>query len=217
MLSLIKHEMVLEFKRKYALNSIMLYLVSTVFVCYISFRLKAGTMQPITWNALFWLVMIFNAVNAASKAFIMEREYRLFYYFFLVRAEMLILSKMLYNTFLIFMLSLGAVFIFILTLGNPIENLSLFIAISFLASASFASSLTLNSMIASKAGNNLTLMAILSFPVTIPTLLMAIKGTMVAVDGLGWEAATDEVATLVGINIITWAVAVVLFPYLWRS
>ncbi|MGK7389586.1 MAG: heme exporter protein CcmB [Candidatus Cyclobacteriaceae bacterium M2_1C_046] len=217
MLKLIKHEINLEFKRKYALNSILLYLVSTVFICYISFRLKTGTMQPITWNALFWLVMLFNAINATSKAFILERESRLMYYYFIVRAEKLILGKIIYNTILTFLLASVAILLFIVTLGNPIQDLVIFFTVTFLASAAFASALTLNSMIAAKAGNNFTLMAVLSFPIVIPALLMAIKGSKVAIDGLGWDACTDELMTLTGINIITWAVAVVLFPYLWRN
>ena len=217
LLKLFRHELNLEFKRKYALNSILLYLVGTVFICYISFRLKAGTLQPITWNALFWLVVLFNAINATSKAFMLEREARLMYYYFVVRAETLILNKIIYNTFLTFLITIIAIALFILTLGNPIADLPMFMLVVFMASAAFSGSLTLNSMIASKAGNNFTLMAILSFPVIIPTLLMAVKGTLVAIDGLGWEACSDELMTLLGINLITWVTAVILFPYLWRS
>lgn len=214
---LIMHEVNLEFKRKYALNSILLYLASTVFICYISFRLRAGAIQPITWNAIFWLVVLFNAINATSKAFILEREARLMYYYFVVKPEYLILSKIIYNTLLTFLITLIAVALFAITLGNPIEDMALFLLVVFMASAAFAGSLTLNSMIASKAGNNFTLMAVLSFPVIIPALLMAIKGTKVAIDGLGWAACTEELYTLGGINIITWAVALILFPYLWRN
>ena len=174
-------------------------------------------MQPITWNALFWLVMLFNAVNATSKAFILEKESRLMYYYFVVRAEKLILGKIIYNTILTFLLSSVAILLFIITLGNPIDDIILFLFVAFLASSAFASALTLNSMIASKAGNNFTLMAVLSFPVIIPALLMAIKGSKIAIDGLGWEACSDELITLTGINIVTWAVAVILFPYLWRN
>jgi heme exporter protein B len=217
LLRLLQHELNLEFKRKYALNSILLYLASTVFICYISFRLKAGALQPITWNALFWLVVLFNAINATSKAFILEREPRLMYYYFVVKAEILIINKIIYNTFLTFFITGIAVALFVITLGNPISDLLMFLVVVFMASAAFCGSLTLNSMIASKAGNNLTLMAILSFPIIIPALLMAIKGSMVAIDGLGWAACQDELLTLAGINVITWAAAVILFPYLWRS
>ncbi|HET8828891.1 MAG TPA: ABC transporter permease, partial [Pelobium sp.] len=48
---LLKKEMVLEWRSKYALNGILLYVVATVFVCYLSFR----TTPPLVWNALFWI------------------------------------------------------------------------------------------------------------------------------------------------------------------
>lgn len=217
MFNILRHEFRLELKRKYALNSILLYLISTVFIIYMSFRLKTGTLQPITWNAVFWIAILFNAVNASAKAFILERESRLLYYYFVVKPEQLILGKIIYNTLLTFLITLIAILLFSITLGQVIADLRMFVVVTFLASAAFSGSLTLNSMIASKAGNNFTLMAILSFPVIIPSMLMALKGAQVAMDDLGWEAVSDEMMTLGGINVITWAAAVVLFPYLWRN
>ncbi len=71
--------------------------------------------------------------------------------------------------------------------------------------------------IASKAGNNSVLMAILSFPVMIPMLLMLMRISKNAMDGLERAASTDEILTLVAINVIVITLSYILFPYLWRS
>jgi heme exporter protein B len=60
-------------------------------------------------------------------------------------------------------------------------------------------------------------MAVLSFPVVIAVLLMAIKITKNAVDGIERAASTDELLNLLAINCILTALAYLLFPYIWRS
>lgn len=111
---------------------------------------------------------------------------------------------------------LGLVF-YTIIVGNPVQDLTLFVFNILLASIGFSSSLTLISAIASKAGSNQTLMAILGFPVLLPMLLMVIKVSKNALDGLERAASVDELLTLLAINVIVLAVSYLLFPYLWRS
>jgi heme exporter protein B len=60
-------------------------------------------------------------------------------------------------------------------------------------------------------------MAVLSFPVIITVLLMSIKITKNALDGLEIAASQDELINLLAINCIMVALAYLLFPYIWRS
>jgi len=60
-------------------------------------------------------------------------------------------------------------------------------------------------------------MAVLSFPIILPMLTLLIKLSKVAVDGLGWSAAQDEIITLLGIDLLVIALSYLLFPYLWKS
>jgi heme exporter protein B len=73
------------------------------------------------------------------------------------------------------------------------------------------------SSIAAKAANSSTLMAVLSFPVIIPMLLMLMKLSKNAIDGLDRSVSADELLTLLAINLIVISVSYILFPYLWRS
>jgi heme exporter protein B len=81
----------------------------------------------------------------------------------------------------------------------------------------FASSLSLISGIAAKASNSNILMAVLSFPVLISILLMAIRITKNAIDGIDRAASYDELLNLVAINTIGISLSYVLFPYIWKS
>jgi heme exporter protein B len=81
----------------------------------------------------------------------------------------------------------------------------------------FSACLSLISAIASKANNSNILMAVLSFPVIIALLLMSIKITKNALDGLAAIESRDELLNLLAINCIMMALAYILFPYIWRS
>jgi heme exporter protein B len=71
--------------------------------------------------------------------------------------------------------------------------------------------------IAAKAQNSTTLMAVLSFPIIIPMLLMLMKVSKNALDGLDRSLSIDEIITLLAMNLIVISVSYLLFPYLWRS
>ena len=110
--TLIRKELILEWRQRYAINGIILYLASTVFICYTSFNLKLGLVDPIIWNALFWIIILFTAVNAVAKSFLQESYGRSLYYFSLVRPESFIISKIVYYSGLLLVMStLGFVFL----------------------------------------------------------------------------------------------------------
>ncbi|MDQ3395560.1 MAG: heme exporter protein CcmB [Bacteroidota bacterium] len=214
---LLKKEIILEWRQRYALNGMLLYVVSTIMVVYMGFNLKGSTLQPVTWNALFWIIMLFTAVNAVAKSFNQERYGRFIYYYTLVSPQGIILSKILYNALLMIFLTGLGILVYSLILGNPVNDIGLFIVTILLGAIGFSTTMTLVSGIAAKAGNNATLMAILSFPVIIPMILMVIRVSGNAIDGLDRSVSFDEILTLLAINAIVVSVSYLLFPYLWRS
>lgn len=214
---LVRKEITLEWRQKYALNGILLYVVSAVFITYLSVGAKMGNLSIPTWNALYWIIILFSAVNAVAKSFVQEHQGRQLYYYMIASPESIILSKIFYNTGLTLILALLGYGVFSVILGNPVQDQGLFLLNLVLGSVGFSASLTMVSGIASKAGNNATLMAILSFPVIIPILLMAIRISKNALDGLDWSVSVDKLVTLLAINAIVGVTAYILFPYLWRS
>ena len=216
-LTLIAKEFRSEWRQKYALNGMLLYLASTIFVCYMSFNVKVGVIQPLTWNALFWIIILFAGVNSVAKSFIQEANGRLLYYYSLAKPEQIIASKTIYYSLLMMGLTLVGYLFYSLIMGNPVNDKPMFLLTVLLASTGLASALTMLSGIASKAPNSSTLIAVLSFPVLIPMLLVIIKCSRNALDGIDRAIYMDQIATLVGINAIIIAVSYLLFPYLWRS
>ena len=86
-----------------------------------------------------------------------------------------------------------------------------------LGAVGFAASLTLVSGIASKAENPATLMAVLSFPIILPLLLMLLKISKNAMDGLDRSVSSSEIWTVLAIDAIVLTLSWLLFPFLWKS
>ena len=102
-------------------------------------------------------------------------------------------------------------------LGNPVLDQGLFLINIGLASVAFSTTLTMVSSIASKARNSGTLMVILSFPIILPMLLIVIKISKNAMDGLDRWINYTPMLTLVAITAIVVTIALFLFPFLWRN
>lgn len=214
---LVKKEAILEWRQKYAINGILLYVTCAVFIAYLSMGTGQGKLQVPFWNALYWIIILFSAVNAVAKSFVQEHQGRQLYYFMVASPEAIILSKTIYNTGLTLVLALLGYMVFSVVFGNPVADHPLFLLNLLLGAMGFSASLTMVSAIASKAGNNGTLMAILSFPVMIPILLMTIQVSKSAIDGLDRGISAEKILTLMAINAIVLATSYLLFPYLWRS
>ena len=124
---LLKKEIKLEWRSKYAFNGVLLYVVSTVFICYISFNLNPGFEHtkgyPVVWNVLFWIIMLFASVNAIAKSFMQESKARLLYYYSIASPQAIILSKTIYNIMLMSLLSVLALLVYQVFFTNTVGDL----------------------------------------------------------------------------------------------
>ena len=192
---LVAKEVKLEIRNKYALGGILLYVVSTIFVSYLSFK---QVINPATWNALFWIILLFASINAVAKSFLNETRGKLLYLYTLVSPQAVILSKIIYNSLLLIVLSGLCLFVYSVFIGNIIQDFSLFLVTLLLGSIGFSSLLTMVSAI------------------MVPLLMVLIKLSRNAIDGLeNWDL--NYLWVLFFLNVIIIALSYLLFRYLWRD
>lgn len=211
---LIDKEIQLEWKQKYAFNGLLLYVGATVFICYLSFR---EIVDVPVWNALFWIIQLFAGVNAIAKSFLQESRGRMLYYYFIADPRAVILSKIIYNFLLMMILSFFNLLFYTLLIGNPVDDMPLFVLIMVLGSMALSSVLSMVSAIAARAGNSAALMPILSFPVLLPLLMTTIRLSKNSIDGLNWSVSQPLIITLIALNLIVISLGYFLFPYLWKE
>src|SRR6188472_2490770 len=98
LLNLVIKEFRLEWRQKSVVTGILIYVISTVFICYLTFR---QIIDIPTWNALFWIIMVFAAVNAVARSFMQENKGIQLYYYTMLSPGTVILSKIIYNMLLL--------------------------------------------------------------------------------------------------------------------
>ena len=128
-----------------------------------------------------------------------------------------ILSKIIYNMLLMVVLSFLTFFFYSWFVYNKVDDMGMFLLSLFFSSTAFSGVLSLMSAIASKANNNISLMAILSFPVLMPLLLVSVKLSKHAIDGLAWSVSYKYLLILIMLNFVVVALATLLFNYLWKE
>lgn len=216
-LHLLKLEWQLDRRQKHAWGSMALYVVSTIYVCYQGVR---HIFEVPIWNALFWIILLFAAFNALARSFQRENAGRQLYLYLLASPRSVVLARTIYNGLIMGVLSLVSLAAYALFIGSSPMNdarLDIFLLVVAVGGIGFAFVLTLISALAARAGNGIGLMAILGFPIVLPMLLSVMKASKLALDGLGWDTTGKYVLWLVLIDLITVALAWLLFPYLWRD
>ncbi len=213
LLPLLRKEFLLEFRQRYALSGIVLYVFSMVFVVYIA----SIKVTPPVWNVLFWLIVLFASVNAVVKSFVQESGARQLYYYQIADPVVLVLAKVIYNSLLLLVLSVLALASYSLVAGNPVKDWPLFLLVLVLGSVGFSIAFTLIASIAAKASNSATLMAILSFPVILPILLTLVRLSSIALRLIQDTSYSRDIINLLAIDAILITLTFVLFPYIWKD
>lgn len=212
-LALLKKDILLEVRQQYSFYGILLYVMSTIFVLY----LAMGQPEDKVWNGLFWMIQLFVCINAVAKSFLQESKGRMLYFYSIASSKEFILSKLIFNTGLMILMSLTSLIIFIALLGNPIQNGFTFILISTLGGFSLSLVFTFLAAIAAKAQQNAALMAILGFPIIIPQLLLLMKISNIAFADVIQSGLTQIILLLIALDIMVITLSVILFPYLWKD
>jgi heme exporter protein B len=209
---LIKKEFLLEWRTKTGLQSIFLYAVSTVFLCYWAIHKIEGE----AWVALYWLMVVFSALNSVGRGFLQEPPGLQLYYYGLASPYSILFSKMAFNALILILVNSVLLFFYSLTLGFPIIQVFPFLLCVFLGILALSGAITFLSSIASKASGNLSLLAILGLPVLLPILFLVIH---FSVGTLNHESQSfgKDILALVMINFLVPSVAALVFPYIWRN
>jgi heme exporter protein B len=215
--ALFRKELKLELRQKHALAGVLLYVLATVFVCYLGFQ-QIETAK--TWGALLWVTGVFTAFNAMQKSFATESAGTHLYMYTLANPRAIILSKAAYNALFVAVLNLISVFFFIVFFGtNPLADMDVpqFLLGLVLGSTGLGLALTFVAGIAFRSGAGVGLVAILGFPVIIPLLITIVRHTTLSLEGASSLANSLNLVVLIVLNAVSFALSYLLFPYLWRE
>ena len=211
-LTLFKKELLLEVRQQYSFYGILLYIGATIYVLFMTM----DEPEAEVWNGLFWVIQLFICINAVAKSFLQESKGRMLYFYSIVSPGNFVLSKLLFNSALMLIMSLLSLVLFMLFLGNPIQRVLPFTGLVLLGGWSLSLIFTFLAAIAARAQQNAAIMAVLGFPLIIPQLLLLSQLANATFNpALPFHAST--IALLVALDVMVIILAVILFPFLWKD
>ncbi|MDB4161837.1 heme exporter protein CcmB [Bacteroidia bacterium] len=206
-------ELKMELKNKYALWSLVLLLVVSVFIIY-TIQKEASNK---VWHSLFYVVLIFGVVQNIGRSFLMENKGSLLYYKFLVDSRAIIVSKIAYqflvNAFFLVVLAVLMSF----WLPQSIPHFWQYLVTALLFTLCNSAVFTFNSALALGAKNSGLVAMILSLPLLIPSLLVSLKSASKAISPLDNLNYIQDWGVLLLLLVMQLVLSVVLFKYVWEE
>ena len=213
----IKHlflkELKMELKNRFAMMSLILLLVISVFIIY---TIHKNTENQV-WHAMFYVVLIFGVVQNIGRSFFGENKGTFLYYKFLANSKAIIVAKVAYQ-FVVNLFFLSVLFVvFNFWLPQSIPHLTEYLITSVLFVLCNSTVFTFNSAIALGAKNSSLVALILSFPLLIPSLLVCLKSSSKALSSIDGLVFYQDWIVLLLLLLIQCLLAVVLFQYIWKD
>jgi len=210
---LLKKDFLLEWRQKYSIYGLILYITSAVF----AIKMLQDRPEGETWNVLFWIILLFVSINAVAKSFLQESKNRNLYYYTVHHPRDIIISKLIYNVVMMLMMSFIGLFLFMLLLGDPIVYFQQFLLMVITGGISLSLLFTTLAAIAGKAGGNSALIAILRFPVVIRQIILLSdlsKPLFVTLQVTGWW---QFYGALILLDFLIIVLSIILFPFIWKE
>ena len=210
---LIQKELLIEYRESHSFWASLLYLTAIIYVVY---RVM-GDLSGLTWIAMFWIILLFTSINIIVSGNGGHIRRRALYHYSLYNPIEVLIAKTIYSWVKIIIagcLLLGFLYVFS---ENSFSRWPIFIISLLLAGFGIATNLVFLSSVASYANGQSTLIAILSLPILIPVLLLAMKSSSVAGGMIFDSSVQQDLYWLAGIDLLTLGIALLLIPYLWKS
>jgi heme exporter protein B len=213
-ISLVKKDILLEWRLQHTFFGILLYTAGTIFILYLAINDPQG---PI-WNGLFWITLLFMCVQTVAKSFLQENRNRLMYYQTIVSPIQFLFAKLIYNTMLMIVMSLLTLILFSFFMGASYTHFLQFFWITLAGGISLTLLFTLLSAITARANQHAAMMAVLGFPLMVPQLLLLLKMSKTAFGEVFQQNVFWEMNLLLfaldGLIVI---LSFILFPFLWKE
>ena len=211
---IIYKEILTEFRTKYAISALMLFILTSVIIVVMS--IGADFKNPQMLAGLLWIILFFAASTGLTKSFVSEEEAGTSLFLKINADNMSVyFGKLLYNiiiNLLITALSCGLMFaIAEVNIARPAE---LWVSMMF-ASIAISSAATIIAAIISKAGAKGAMFPVLSFPVLLPVLYLGIDLTINCISGN--QPVANDIIFLISYSGAMIAASAVLFDFVWRE
>lgn len=214
--AVLRKEFQSELRSKSGLTTGLLF--SVVAAIAVSFSAYGVTLGGSIASGLFWVTMLFAAVAALPRTFVVEEEQgtgdllRL-----MARPHAVFWGKSLFNLTQMTATGLLLSFLFLVLTDQTLKIPWLFAVSLFGGAASLAGAVTLCGALVAQASNRGALAGAISLPLMVPLIAFAVTGTQVSLGSYGYDGGVRAGFGLCCYAIATFALGPYLFAAVWKS
>jgi heme exporter protein B len=205
-----------EFRTRYALNTLALFAFTTLVVVSFSLgplgvdRSHGTAVLPV----LLWIILLFSVAAGLPRTFVQEEETQTAMALRLsATPSALFCGKLLYNLTLVFALEVLVTPAYIIMTSLEVASPWLLAAVLAAGGYGLATGSTLVAAIIAQARSKGTLFSVLSFPILLPLLVLAVELTRGATAG---DPGGVAVPVLLLYDATITVAGLMLFPVVWN-
>jgi len=214
--SILRYELQKDFKQSYSFLGIILYLISSIFVCYWSFQTG---LTAVTWNAIFWILNVFLSIQTVQKVWHEDRKEKIYLYL-LVQPLHLFIGKLLYSLVLNNILVAINFLLCWSLLGEDImqqAHIWAFLSVLALGISGITIAFNFVASIGAQQASASSLSAILGLPIVLPLLSATVQSAKLAIQGFDWLVINPNMINMLALSSLSLGLSLVLFPYIWQE
>jgi heme exporter protein B len=205
-----------EYRTRYALNTLALFAFTTLVV--VSFSLGPMGVDRSHGTAvlpvLLWIILLFSVAAGLPRTFVQEEETQTAMALRLsATPSALFCGKLLYNLTLVFALEVLVTPFYLMMTSLEVASPWLFAAVLAAGGYGLAAGSTLVAAIIAQARSKGTLFSVLSFPILLPLLVLAVDLTRGATAG---DPGGVAVPVLLLYDATITVAGLMLFPAVWN-
>ena len=202
-----------EWRTRWGLNAALLFSVTALTA--VSFAVGRLSDRTDVLAGLLWVVLLFAALASLSHAFVREVEGHTLSLLRRVASPLEIaIGKLLFNVLFLLVLEVVTIPLFLVFMGAPPPRWGTFLGLLAAGSAALALSSTLIGALIAQTRGRGALFAGVSFPLLLPVLAAAVRGTRTQWQNL---PATGELRLLIAYTAALLGVGVLLVDHLWEE
>ena len=218
-LAVIRKDVSVELRSPVRVIGVLFFAVILVVMIAFAAGSTTSLLQQLAGGAL-WIGLLLTSTRALDQSFAIEHEQGAFEEMLLwpVEPAAIFLGKAIANTLVLLLVALILTPVIIALFDAEVRgSVPMLLGFLVLGCTALAAPGTMYKSITVRARGSSVLLPLLLFPLVVPALMAAARGTTVVMEGDPQGQAPAWLAVLVIFNLIHWSMSTVLFGYVTES
>ncbi|MEP7195819.1 MAG: heme exporter protein CcmB [Saprospiraceae bacterium] len=213
LLALWRRDLLNEWRNFYQLGGLLAFLSG---VCYLIYFF-GGKIDLQEWSLLYWLTYLFLSFFIGARVYEDDHTKYRFFFHQLVHPQNLFLSKLIYV--FCFLLLINLISLFLFTLFIPVIHVDWmnWMILCLILNIGMSNLICFSSLLNTNIQNSTLFLTILILPLSFPLLGVAYSASIGILEGQSIVSNISKFQLILGIDLITFALAIVLLPQLLRN